>query len=264
MPVVWSERHRGHAPDGGYWLGVRIAGDEEPERGDLLRDDLAAAGAPHRRGARPGARADPRRARRGVRRLPGACAPRVGRRRPRRRPRSAERGALHLRPARLRRPPPHRPSAGHDPRRDRAVRHRHDDAHQRGHVRGRGLGGALLGRRRRPGAGRRPRGLRRGAAPGPSRGAGLLRRQLLLQQRGGGGTAAARRRARASGHRRHRCAPGQRHPGDLLASRRRAVRQCARRSRRGLVPAPRRPCRRDRRRRGAGRHVERAGATRHR
>ncbi len=45
MPVVWTDRHRGHAPDGGYWLGVRIAGDEEPERGDLLRDQLLAAGA---------------------------------------------------------------------------------------------------------------------------------------------------------------------------------------------------------------------------
>jgi acetoin utilization deacetylase AcuC-like enzyme len=43
--VVWSDRHRGHAPDGGYWLGVRIAGDEEPERGDLLRDQLVATGA---------------------------------------------------------------------------------------------------------------------------------------------------------------------------------------------------------------------------
>jgi acetoin utilization deacetylase AcuC-like enzyme len=45
MPVVWSPRHRGHAPDGGYWLGVREAGDEEPERGDILRDGLVAAGA---------------------------------------------------------------------------------------------------------------------------------------------------------------------------------------------------------------------------
>ena len=45
MPVVWSSRHRGHAPEGGYWLGVREPGDEEPERGDLLRDGLAAAGA---------------------------------------------------------------------------------------------------------------------------------------------------------------------------------------------------------------------------
>jgi acetoin utilization deacetylase AcuC-like enzyme len=45
MPVVWSPRHRGHAPHGGYWLGVREPGDEEPERGDLLRDGMAAAGA---------------------------------------------------------------------------------------------------------------------------------------------------------------------------------------------------------------------------
>ena len=45
MPVVWTDRHRGHAPDGGYWLGVRLPGDEEPERGDTLRDQLLAAGA---------------------------------------------------------------------------------------------------------------------------------------------------------------------------------------------------------------------------
>ena len=45
MPVVWSPRHRGHSPYGGYWLGVREAGDEEPERGDVLHDGLVAAGA---------------------------------------------------------------------------------------------------------------------------------------------------------------------------------------------------------------------------
>jgi acetoin utilization deacetylase AcuC-like enzyme len=45
MPVVWSPRHRGHEPDGGYWLGVRLPGDEEPERGDALVAQLAAAGA---------------------------------------------------------------------------------------------------------------------------------------------------------------------------------------------------------------------------
>jgi acetoin utilization deacetylase AcuC-like enzyme len=45
MPVVWTPRHRGHAPHGGYWLGVRETGDEEPERGDLLRDGLAVVGA---------------------------------------------------------------------------------------------------------------------------------------------------------------------------------------------------------------------------
>ncbi len=45
MPVVWTDRHRGHVPDGGYWLGVRQRGDEEPERGDTLRDQLLDAGA---------------------------------------------------------------------------------------------------------------------------------------------------------------------------------------------------------------------------
>jgi acetoin utilization deacetylase AcuC-like enzyme len=45
MPVVWSERHRGHEPHGGYWLGVREPGDEEPERGEVLREGLLAAGA---------------------------------------------------------------------------------------------------------------------------------------------------------------------------------------------------------------------------
>lgn len=44
MPVVWSPRHRGHAPDGGYWLGVREEGDEEPPRGNVLATGLAAAG----------------------------------------------------------------------------------------------------------------------------------------------------------------------------------------------------------------------------
>jgi acetoin utilization deacetylase AcuC-like enzyme len=42
--VVWSERHRGHRPNGGYWLGVRQPGDEEPERGDALVAGLTAAG----------------------------------------------------------------------------------------------------------------------------------------------------------------------------------------------------------------------------
>lgn len=45
MPVVWTDRHRGHAPGGGYWLGIRLAGDEEPERGEVLRAQLLAGGA---------------------------------------------------------------------------------------------------------------------------------------------------------------------------------------------------------------------------
>lgn len=44
MPVVWDERHRGHAPGAGIWLGVSVPGDEEPERGDALGFALRAAG----------------------------------------------------------------------------------------------------------------------------------------------------------------------------------------------------------------------------
>lgn len=44
MPVVFDERHRGHAPGAGIWLGVTLPGDEEPERGDALGDALRAAG----------------------------------------------------------------------------------------------------------------------------------------------------------------------------------------------------------------------------
>jgi acetoin utilization deacetylase AcuC-like enzyme len=57
LPVVWSPRHRGHAPGGGYWLGVREPGDEEPERGDVLCQQLTSAGAvlvePHDLGLDP-------------------------------------------------------------------------------------------------------------------------------------------------------------------------------------------------------------------
>jgi acetoin utilization deacetylase AcuC-like enzyme len=45
MPVVWTPRHAGHEPGGGYWLGTALPGDEEPERGEALRAALAANGA---------------------------------------------------------------------------------------------------------------------------------------------------------------------------------------------------------------------------
>jgi acetoin utilization deacetylase AcuC-like enzyme len=45
MPVVWTARHAGHAPGGGYWLGRELPGDEEPERGEALRAALVTAGA---------------------------------------------------------------------------------------------------------------------------------------------------------------------------------------------------------------------------
>jgi len=46
VPVVWSEECLLHDPGGEVWLGVRDAGTEVPERALVLRDALAAAGAP--------------------------------------------------------------------------------------------------------------------------------------------------------------------------------------------------------------------------
>ena len=45
MPAVWTPRHAGHAPGGGYWLGIELPGDEEPPRGEVMRAALEAAGA---------------------------------------------------------------------------------------------------------------------------------------------------------------------------------------------------------------------------
>jgi acetoin utilization deacetylase AcuC-like enzyme len=46
VPVVWSEHCLRHDPGGEVWLGVRDAGTEVPERALVVRDALAAAGAP--------------------------------------------------------------------------------------------------------------------------------------------------------------------------------------------------------------------------
>jgi len=46
MPVTWSEAHRLHAPETAVWIGMSIAADELPERADLIRTELEAAGAP--------------------------------------------------------------------------------------------------------------------------------------------------------------------------------------------------------------------------
>ena len=46
MPVVWSDRHRLHRPGGEVWVGVRTPGTEVPERAELIREALMAAGAP--------------------------------------------------------------------------------------------------------------------------------------------------------------------------------------------------------------------------
>jgi acetoin utilization deacetylase AcuC-like enzyme len=46
VPVVWSEDCLRHEPGGEVWLGVRDQGTEVPARPLVLRDALAAAGAP--------------------------------------------------------------------------------------------------------------------------------------------------------------------------------------------------------------------------
>jgi len=46
VPVVWSEDCVRHEPAGEVWLGVRDPGTEVPARALVLRDALAAAGAP--------------------------------------------------------------------------------------------------------------------------------------------------------------------------------------------------------------------------
>lgn len=45
IPVVWSDRHRLHEPDGEVWVGVRTPGTELPARAERIRDALADAGA---------------------------------------------------------------------------------------------------------------------------------------------------------------------------------------------------------------------------
>jgi len=45
MPIVWSDRHRLHEPDGEIWVGVRTPGTEVPARADSIRAELERAGA---------------------------------------------------------------------------------------------------------------------------------------------------------------------------------------------------------------------------
>jgi acetoin utilization deacetylase AcuC-like enzyme len=46
LPVVWSDAHRRHVPDGEVWVGVRIPGTELPARAERIRAALEEAGAP--------------------------------------------------------------------------------------------------------------------------------------------------------------------------------------------------------------------------
>lgn len=44
IPVVFSEKHSLHVPDGEIWVGVRIAGTELPSRGEVIKGALVSAG----------------------------------------------------------------------------------------------------------------------------------------------------------------------------------------------------------------------------
>src|SRR5215213_6635412 len=46
IPLVWSEAHRRHTPDGELWIGVRTPAVELPVRADAIRAALEAAGHP--------------------------------------------------------------------------------------------------------------------------------------------------------------------------------------------------------------------------
>ena len=117
---------------------------------------------------------------------------------------------------------------GHQ-RRDGLVHVRRQHADRRRHL-GRRARRRALGHDR-GGAGRRGRSRRLCAVPpaGPSRRPRFLRRLLLPEQRGARRAAPARPRLRAGGGARRRLPPRQRHAGDLLGARRRAVRVAARR-----------------------------------
>ena len=40
LPIVWSETHREHLPEGEVWVGVRTPGTEQPERADRILESL--------------------------------------------------------------------------------------------------------------------------------------------------------------------------------------------------------------------------------
>ena len=266
MPVVWTDRHRGHAPDGGYWLGVRLRG----RRGTRAR----------RRAARPtrwpqerrsSRRAGPRAgagavgARRGVRRLPAARATRSGWLRATSPTLGNRRSCRTSSPCRA--SPPGRDAdtaAGQHPCRDRSLRHRHADVDQRAHVRG-SLCRPCTRRctPRRLVADGAPAAYAAVRPPGHHAGPAYFGGSCYFNNAAAAAQHLRNARRAARGDRRHRRAPGQRHAGDLLVARRRALRERARRPRRRLVPALRGPRGRDRWRQREGRHGEPAAAAGH-
>ena len=216
MPVVWDERHRGHAPGTGIWLGVSVPGDEEPERGDALGDALAPAARELPAGDRPRRRAAAARARTPTSSRTSSPRTGAGSRRATSKIRASRWSCRTC--SRCRNVTSGRPCARThgDPRGRGAVRDGHDDADRARHVRRARVRRRRRAHRVRPRARRRARRLRRGPAARPPRRCRLLRRLLLPQQRGRGRAVPARSRRRARRGHRHRRAPRQRHPGDLL------------------------------------------------
>lgn len=40
LTAVWSEESLAHDPEGEVWIGVRIVGDETPERGTVMKSAI--------------------------------------------------------------------------------------------------------------------------------------------------------------------------------------------------------------------------------
>ena len=246
--------------DGGYWLGVRLPGDEEPERGDVLAEQLAAAGVelvePGEHGLDPIlavhdadfvdflSRAWPAWVAEGHLEDPGqpevvpylfATAGYAARHRKDRRPATirAEAGLYAMDTMSL-------ISEGTFAAACAAA----DGAVTAADLVAAGLPPAAYAAVRPPG---------HHAGPGFFGGSCYLNNAAVAAQRLPTPAATGRAaRHRQGGDRRHRRPSGQRHAGDLLVSRRRVLRQRARRPGGRLVPAPRGPRRRDGEGPGAG------------
>ena len=212
LPVVWSDAHRRHVPDGEVWVGVRIPGTELPERAERIRAALEAAGAPVGRGRRRSRtrRCTPSTTRRSRSTWPARGTPgaRPASRRTRARtascPTSSPTGACPRAP----------PAAVHA----RAGLFAYDTMTLIGPGTWEAARAAIdvAVTAAELAAGRRPAGLRALPPARPPRHADDLRRLLLPQQQRGRRRGAARAAGRAGGRARHRRPPRQRHAGDLL------------------------------------------------
>ena len=156
MPVVWSDRHRLHEPDGEIYVGVRTPGTEIPERAERIREALEAAGAHIVPAAEARRCEDTRTSRSRTRPLPALRVEQLGSERAGLGPGAAARRALPLSPPRTRRLPLRR-GTGKRRRASWRLLLRHDDLDRPRHLGG-GEGCARRrahGGRYRPGPGRR-------------------------------------------------------------------------------------------------------------